>query len=314
MADSAKDVLYHYCSLDTFFNIMKNRSIWLSDVSKSNDAQELSWITRQLKSSLSCYFFKFYDRIREKGLLEQLNDPEYKEIIGGLDNLDLSKTLKCWAFCLSEKEDNLGQWRGYADDGQGLAIGFKREFFASKPGNTELLDIDKSYGIFDCVKYGDLDVIKEFLGDDEIKEVETTLDFKVLIRLFKTALAKTILLDPLYKNLSFQEEAEWRLACVVPTSKILLNNFNPADNEHWLSSMSGILRTKHYSFSPQNQTLVSHIELQIENMKSAIASVTIGPKSKLTILDVKLFLVSLGLIENYNDESIAVIQSKASYR
>lgn len=314
MGETTPEVLYHYCSLDTFYNIMKNRSIWLSDISKSNDAQELNWITQQLKNSLSYYFFEFYDRIREQGLLEQLDNSKYKEMIDNINSYDLSKTLKCWAFCLSEKGDNLGQWRGYADDGQGLAIGFNRSFFDSSPTTNELLNIDKSYGLFDFVKYGNLDVVQEFLSKDEIREIETTLDMQVVVKLFKKVLAKTIILAPLYKNLSFQEEAEWRMACVVFTSRILSGGFNPIDNAHWLDDISERLSIKEYSFSPKQQTLVSHIELQIKDMKRAIASVIIGPKSKLTVLDVKLFLISVGLIENYNDKSIAVIPSEASYR
>lgn len=308
------EVLYHYCSLDTFYNIMKNRSIWLSDISKSNDSQELNWITQQLKNSLSHCFFRFYDRMREQGLLEQLNNSEYKKMTDSINAYDLSKSLKCWAFCLSEKGDNLGQWRGYADDGQGLAIGFNRDFFDSPPTTTDLLNIDESYGLFDFVKYGSLDVIQEFLSQDEIQELETTLDIKLVIKLFKKALAETILLAPLYKNLSFQEEAEWRIACVVFTSRILSGGFNPADNVHWLDDISERLSVKEYSFSSKHQTLVSHIELQIKDMKRAIASVTIGPKSKLTVLDVKLFLISLGLLENFDDKSIRVIPSEASYR
>ncbi len=34
------ELLYHYCNTDVFFNIIKNSTIWLSDVSKSNDYQE----------------------------------------------------------------------------------------------------------------------------------------------------------------------------------------------------------------------------------------------------------------------------------
>ena len=34
------EVVYHYCSVDTFFDIIKNSSMWLSDISKSNDYQE----------------------------------------------------------------------------------------------------------------------------------------------------------------------------------------------------------------------------------------------------------------------------------
>lgn len=32
-----------------------------------------------------------------------------------------------FAFCLSEEADLLSQWRGYADDGRGVCIGFKKE-------------------------------------------------------------------------------------------------------------------------------------------------------------------------------------------
>jgi hypothetical protein len=33
-------------------------------------------------------------------------------------------------FCLSEEGDLLSQWRGYADDGCGVAIGFESSFFS----------------------------------------------------------------------------------------------------------------------------------------------------------------------------------------
>jgi hypothetical protein len=34
-------------------------------------------------------------------------------------------------FCLSEDGDLLSQWRGYADDGRGVAIGFESSFFSN---------------------------------------------------------------------------------------------------------------------------------------------------------------------------------------
>ena len=36
------DILYHYCSLDTFIHIIQDRTLWFSDVTKSNDSRELS--------------------------------------------------------------------------------------------------------------------------------------------------------------------------------------------------------------------------------------------------------------------------------
>lgn len=34
MANNVPKTLYHYCSVDTFYNIINNRSIWLSDIGK----------------------------------------------------------------------------------------------------------------------------------------------------------------------------------------------------------------------------------------------------------------------------------------
>ena len=34
---NGEEILYHYCSVDTFFNIIKNAKLWLSDIEKSND-------------------------------------------------------------------------------------------------------------------------------------------------------------------------------------------------------------------------------------------------------------------------------------
>ena len=56
--------LYHYCSLETFYNIMKNRSIWLSDVNKSNDSRELAWATEQCKIAVINKFLEYSDRMK----------------------------------------------------------------------------------------------------------------------------------------------------------------------------------------------------------------------------------------------------------
>ena len=71
---------------------------------------------------------------------------------------------------------------------------------------------------------------------------------------------------------------------------------------------------KNYGFTPKNNTLVSHIELVFSNLRDAIDTVIIGPKSGLSKLDVQLFLISLGLLDDLEDTSIAVIPSEASYR
>ena len=46
-ASTLPDVVYHYCSVDTFFQIITNHTLRLSDIEKSNDFMEKKWAIRQ---------------------------------------------------------------------------------------------------------------------------------------------------------------------------------------------------------------------------------------------------------------------------
>ena len=39
-------IVYHYCSLESLNSILKNRSLRLTNILKSNDSMEISWICR----------------------------------------------------------------------------------------------------------------------------------------------------------------------------------------------------------------------------------------------------------------------------
>ncbi len=66
---SEPNVLYHYCSLDTFFNIIKNRSLWLSDISKSNQKPKG---TTSLRSVPFGEFFCWYTFGKQSLLIYEL--------------------------------------------------------------------------------------------------------------------------------------------------------------------------------------------------------------------------------------------------
>jgi hypothetical protein len=104
-------VLYHYCSSQAFASIVAARSIWLSSLSLSNDSSEGRLVAETLL------------RLARRDKLASGHTRELED--------SLAFTLRMFdglAFCLSEAGDLLSQWRGYADDGRGLAIGFQRSF------------------------------------------------------------------------------------------------------------------------------------------------------------------------------------------
>ena len=43
------NIVYHYCSLDTFFAIFSNSTIRLSDISKSNDSEEITYLLPKMR-------------------------------------------------------------------------------------------------------------------------------------------------------------------------------------------------------------------------------------------------------------------------
>ena len=52
MEDMLPKILYHYCSAENFYNIMKNKSIWLSEMTKSNDSGEMLWLQKQCEKNI----------------------------------------------------------------------------------------------------------------------------------------------------------------------------------------------------------------------------------------------------------------------
>ena len=183
---------------------MKNRSIWLSDVSKSNDSNELAWATEQCKFAVISKFLEYSDRMKSNNDFISTRFRAVNRITDQFGSIDTKQTLKSWVFCLSEKGDNLGQWRGYADDGRGVAIGFAKEYFAPQNQSVDFKE-DKMYYMFDRIEYGDFKV-EQLLNPCDINILASSCDYEALERCFKRLMAYSIILAPLYKSATFEEK------------------------------------------------------------------------------------------------------------
>lgn len=47
-----KKIVYHYCDLNAFLSVMSKKSIWLSDVKKSNDEQEGKYLLDLMRQAV----------------------------------------------------------------------------------------------------------------------------------------------------------------------------------------------------------------------------------------------------------------------
>lgn len=106
MSDSI--VKYHYTTLAGCHGIIESGKLWFTDHRFLNDKHEL-----------------------EQGLLALLEYfPEERNSFNTALNIHRSSTHYC-VLSLSKSHEILSQWRGYAADGTGIAIGFNEQFLKS---------------------------------------------------------------------------------------------------------------------------------------------------------------------------------------
>ena len=278
-------ILYHYCGLEAFLSIIKNSTLWLSDIRKSNDY-------------LECVYCR--DKINEKirGFLE--DDKEALEAwdFGYNINSDLSMDMISYVACFSENKDQLSQWRGYADNGAGIAVGFSRESFA------DLKEAAPSHISFRKVIYDEKEQEKfiERIARESIKAMETKPVAQVAAELNQNYRLQF----PVLKNASFEEEAEWR---------IIFNDSFSKRKRHVGKNIlfSGI------RYTVREKRLVSYIEMDFSKLKhNAIKEIWIGPKAEVEIQDILHLLDVYGYyddVESYNEfVPIKIAHSASSYR
>lgn len=286
------NTVYHYCSAETFLSVIKNKKLWLGDIRYMNDYMEMKW---------------FMDAFNEL-LDSEVSDDAQREFLKNVkDNQTGTKPYIC---CLSESGDILSQWRAYAQDGHGIAIGFD-------PNKLGVV-IDSPVGVNKLIKhslylnpihYWDkqtvqkeiLKVIKdspeviEFFSipDNDFSKLPIHLQNKIVRTCFTL-----IHLSLHVKNPAFAEEKEARLVyCHVPDLHITTEEEN--------KNYKDLLESKKFRISSGN--LTTHYELPIP--EEAITEIIIGPKCNFNSDDIRDFMV-----ENNIKKSVYIKKSTASYR
>lgn len=105
------EILYHYCSTAAFYSIVSSRALWLSSLSLSSDSAEGKLVASAIR------------RLAIKDELDKHATDRLLQSVAGVESV-----VDGFGFCLSEAGDLLSQWRGYAQDGTGVAIGFSKQY------------------------------------------------------------------------------------------------------------------------------------------------------------------------------------------
>lgn len=160
-----------------------------------------------------------------------------------------------------ESEDQLSQWRGYAQNGKGLAIGFDKRIL-------EELNLINEYNIaFGKVIYNDTEAYVQDIVQDNIEKFQCKSLVHVALELCQDYRLKF----PFMKKPGFEEKKEWRgIVC----SRI--GNYNIPCSEQILFSK--------IKYRTSNDKLILYIEMDFEKIKKNIVrKILIGPKAEVEI-------------------------------
>lgn len=258
-----EDIIYHYCSVESFFNIITSKVLWLSDIEYMNDRLEGQWSNETFKN-----------------LDIQANAIVSSDIKQRYEELDSKKQ---YVFSLSENGDKLSQWRGYANDGKGIAIGFSKKTLGLSYLVNEA-DGKESY----TQKLG---LMKMIYNQDEQENLfHQIIDSITDIKLEDNRLILIKELSNKYKNPSFEEEEEVRIV-YIPENK------TDAD------------KISKIKYRVSNEQIIGYHEFQLTDRdryrSDLIPKIILGPKCTLEESDLQKFLQSYGLRQTKIQKSIS---------
>lgn len=231
---------------------------------------------------------------------EDINKFERDELTGMAELID--NVTDCLGFCMSEDGDTLSQWRGYADDGRGVSIGFSTEFLTAITRINRLVQLQKViYNLADqkqrvreifpkakeLISEGAVSIPRPgsllSLKTEEQIQAEWELYRSKNSELFGTLTT----LQPIwfsFKNPAFREENEWRLA---------MNILSPDETDY---------RTSNGRLVPYKAVEFPAVAIKI------LEHLIIGPKNTTPVRVIE------GFLRRYGFENVTVSVSTASYR
>jgi hypothetical protein len=267
-------MIYHYCSLDKLHKIITSKELYLFNANSMNDSLETIWIIHLINEELS----------KRK---EDFNN----DVIQNLNiSFSFNRTYP-YISCFSSDSDSLSQWRAYADDGKGVAIGFNEEYFGIPkiiPVNTFVKN--NSIGYFDCI-YDEAyqrklinNALNDALPFEEDKFIETT--------------RQLVQLSVIFKNPCFSEEKEVRL---IHAPMIMGNKENKTI---LMTSISEI------NFIVKGNSIVSYFKFDLREKFNSdlIPEIILGPKLFLNVNEFGTYLS----VNNLTKTTFR--HSQASYR
>lgn len=261
-----EDIIYHYCSVETFFKIIESKSFRFSNTKYMNDSTDSKWFNKLLNKGI--------ENLKAEGhtceqMFEKMGESDFH------------------ACCFSKNGDDLTQWKAYADDGKGVAIGILKPSCTQNDNHFDLIELKYDNQDYEIAKF--IELIKNKTAHEI--DVEKFIDSRY-------SLSATL------KHPCFKCEDEVRLLYSPPLPDINTetgkNNFLHRNfGQNYIVKNNNIVDFYDIKFA-----LIKHIHSDNTHL-FLIQKILLGPKCLLEINQLKDFLrchVKTSVIEQIDIE------------
>ena len=268
--------IYHYCTVESFKSILEHKTIRLSDISKSNDPNEI----------------KFIYEAYLKWIIENNQNSKFKKTIKEILELQSSfnediKNVTYLVSCFSKKNDDLHMWNCYGN--KGICIEFDREKLERHikcfQCDVDLKNVvDKSNSKFNKLTMENV----EYHSEDELYSI-----FKNFFLTNKNINKDTILFElaPIVKNNFFGCEDEVRIVYRFIGEKVNKLDFIFESNYLIYKKTNEKVYFKSIASEKYLHKMVLDIPIKMEFIKG----IKIGPNCSLSVKDICELLFIFGI-------------------
>lgn len=274
------DVLYHYCSPETFLALCIGKRLRFSDLFSMNDFLEVHWGHQAWEKAANAVL-----NVVGKGLLDDID---------AIINESGTRALPL-ASCFSLNGDVLSQWRAYGADGLGFAIGFDPKLLVQMPVRPLKVEYNPDIQVEEIKRL--------ILALHEVESRETVQRSED----FFSACAVLAFDLTSFKNPAFSEEGEVRL--------VHLLNFKQSNGALKLVDAGGTsfdteAKSQEVQFCMKGGTPVAHLDIDFTNGSNVnpIVEVVVGPRNHSRLPGISVFLETSAI------PNVKVRKSSASYR
>jgi hypothetical protein len=275
---------YHYCDLAALNGIIEHKSLWMTNLFYLNDSLEHFWLRNKAIDLLYNKADETEHELRQViDLNARLNLEFSRDFYLTLLSTIQTSTLEdifCTSF--SVLPDSLSQWRAYADDGCGFAVGFDGDELRKLHSDLKDVNYDEQYHtrlidtyLAEAIMAGK--AAHAVVSNTSITEPQAIRDSnRAMLEDVKGQFRRKVWDEAIYcKNPAFKEEQEWRLV-------------HKAHIER--DASTGDVQTSTarqlYKFRPRGKQLIPYVEFKFMSSPSSppgpIRHVVFGPKNTST--------------------------------